>query len=84
MSDDDFVQIVMGKLNSQQVCRQRPNASPVRPQLNDVKLIFNPKTLAHHFKTQAFLRGRLKVKGNMGLAMKLEPVLKLAKKKANL
>lgn len=50
VSDDDFVQIVTGKLNSQ----------------------------------QAFMKGRLKIKGNMGLAMKLEPIMKLARKKANL
>lgn len=33
---------------------------------------------------QAFMKGRLKIKGNMGLAMKLEPIMKLARKKANL
>lgn len=50
VSDNDFVLIVTGKLNSQ----------------------------------QAFMKGRLKIKGNMGLAMKLEPIMKLARKKANL
>jgi putative sterol carrier protein len=48
--DDDFVQIVTGKMNAQ----------------------------------QAFMKGRLKIKGNMALAMKLEPIMKLARKKANL
>lgn len=33
---------------------------------------------------QAFMKGKLQLKGNMGLAMKLEPILKLARKKANL
>ena len=47
LSDDDFVAIVEGKLNSQ----------------------------------QAFMKGKLKIKGNMSLAMKLESLMKLAKKK---
>ncbi|EWM22282.1 sterol carrier protein 2 [Nannochloropsis gaditana] len=50
VSDADFVQIVTGKLNSQ----------------------------------QAFMKGKLKIKGNMGMAMKLESILKLARTKAKL
>lgn len=50
VSDADFVQIVTGKLNSQ----------------------------------QAFMKGKLKIKGNMGMAMKLESILKLARNKAKL
>jgi len=50
VGDEDFAQIVSGKLNPQ----------------------------------QAFMKGKLKIKGNMALAMKLDSVLKLAKKKANL
>ena len=47
LSDNDFVAIVEGNLNSQ----------------------------------QAFMKGKLKIKGNMNLAMKLESLMKLAKKK---
>lgn len=33
---------------------------------------------------QAFMKGKLKIKGNMGMAMKLESILKLARTKAKL
>ena len=74
VTDDDMVALANGKLNAQQVGYFK------RGVLFLPHLYWFPQ-LRHI--SQAFMRGKLKLKGNMGLAMKLQTVLAAAKSAAS-
>jgi putative sterol carrier protein len=94
MTDTNFAQLVMGKLNPQQA---RPQAGEIvaaqfarsrrggcaisaRPQ-RPLKPIPAP---SGHASLQAFLLRKLKINGSMAMALKLQPILDAAAPKAKL
>lgn len=74
VKDADLVAIASGKLNPQQVRAEARARGPIRGRV----ALTCSRAVCVWFPTQAFMRGKLKVKGNMGLAMKLGTVIKAA------
>ncbi len=65
VSDEDFMEVFLGKLDPQKV-----------PRLSHVCLRRAPPDVHAPFLPQAFFAGKLRVKGNIMLSQKLEAVLK--------
>ncbi|RLN49376.1 hypothetical protein BBJ28_00000835 [Nothophytophthora sp. Chile5] len=78
VADADFVSIAMGKLNAQQVSIGSWSAHGGEGDVSSMVLI----GLLHF--VQAFMKGKLKLKGNMALAMKLPVVFNALKPKSKL
>ncbi len=74
INDDNFAKLVAGKLGQQQVCCTACRYSRLRNFDASQELrTANTRLLvmSTHFDMQAFLLRKLKIKGSMGLAMKL-------------
>ena len=74
INDEDMLSLATGKLNPQSV-------SFIFITLEKKKTL---KWIAFFIFIQAFMRGKLKLKGNMGLAMKLQTILAAAKPETKL
>ena len=85
VSDDDFVALALGKLNAQQVGGVPAPLTvvhlPNQPTTNNntPKCPFRVSSLRPPLFAQAFMKGRLKLRGSIPLAMKLSTVLSAAR-----